>query len=485
MFVKGLKVFIISSAGAGFWFVFQIFVAKILGPSEYGKVNIILGLASSLLVLGNLGFQIPIVKRVSEDVNNSPKFLMDLILGDSIVNIILIPLWFFIVSFFLSKSNMNAMYYSFSSVFLIFLFKYREILYFFLVGQEKQVFATFYKSILIRLLLVITFTILGSFYGFSHASLLNAMILSHLVTCYFFFKIVPSNLITKSRISSIAKLYFALIKKSWQYFIANISNSVYIHFSKVLQGMFSSFMNVGLLSLGITFGSIGVMIGSSFAILAMPSFSTAWNRKDYHSISKIYHSFTRWNSLLALPAMIFFILNVHRILVILGQEYVSGSWIVSMIVIAQFFNSFVGPNGTLLNMTEFQKYEIFNGFLTLVMSLLMGFTLGQKYSYGIALSLSVPIIVINLIKVIEVKLLFNIYPFNISSFTYIIFWGMCSAVPFYSASFIASDFVWALISLFLIISSTLLGFYFSPEKNDREKVRFLFCQTCFSEKKLF
>ena len=90
-----------------------------------------------------------------------------------------------------------------------------------------------------------------------------------------------------------------------------------------------------------------------------------------------------------------------------------------LVLVSQFFNSFVGPNGTLLNMAGKENKEMQNGIVKLVIGLSLGFVLGPLFEWGIAMSIAVSEIVINILKLIQVKKIYDIYPYNIKHFFFI------------------------------------------------------------------
>jgi len=148
------------------------------------------------------------------------------------------------------------------------------------------------------------------------------------------------------------------------------------------------------------------------------------------------------------------------------------SWIILIIVLSQFFNSFVGPNGTLLNMAGRESKEMINGFLKLCVGLLLGFSIGPFFTWGIALSIGLSEIVVNISKLIQVRKYYGIYPYNMKQLRFLCTMTAGEFFAFYGISkAISNEFIWIFISFAFMIAFMAFSFMFSPELNDRESIR--------------
>lgn len=91
---------------------------------------------------------------------------------------------------------------------------------------------------------------------------------------------------------------------------------------------------------------------------------------------------------LVLSIAIVLIVNSNKILNLLGKGYVDGQIIFCLIMFSQFMNSFTGPNGTILVMTKYTNFEIFNGILKLITSVIVILLYGAKFIWAVALSIA-------------------------------------------------------------------------------------------------
>jgi len=238
--------------------------------------------------------------------------------------------------------------------------------------------------------------------------------------------------------------------------------------SKVLQGQFGTFESVAVLSIAFSVGNVLGMLGTNFANVSMPQFAIAWKDKDIKTIEKVYQSVSRINCYLILPLALGIIINSNNLLNLLGKGYVGGEIILSLILFSQFFNNFVGPNGTLLTMVDKSKLEIINGIIKMAFSFIVLMLLGRKYIWGIAFSIAFSEFVVNLLKTIQVKRTLNILPYNIKTFRYVIVLLLVESILFYFASNITNIVLWIVSNIIIGVTIWFLTFKFSPIKNDRE-----------------
>jgi len=218
----------------------------------------------------------------------------------------------------------------------------------------------------------------------------------------------------------------------------------------VLQGTFSNEEAVGALSLGLSLGMIGNLFGAAFSSVAMPGFSINWRDRNFAALKETFMNVSRWNAFLVLPIVLFLVVNITRLMNFIGWKSNDLSWIILIIVLSQFFNSFVGPNGTLLNMAGRESKEMINGFLKLCVGLLLGFSIGPFFTWGIALSIGLSEIVVNISKLIQVRKYYGIYPYNMKQLRFLCTMTAGEFFAFYGISkAISNEFIWISLALLL------------------------------------
>ena len=457
---ESAKTFFWTASGAAVEFTIQMVAARILGAAEYGRANLVLGYATILTVILGLGLPPIVTRETSRSSELSKKIfsyfavLSLLVDGISTIFVLLFTRWYF------KRLGLPIHDVSFVIIFL-FAFHMSSLFYSYLVGIRKQSLASFLKYFLASSTKTFVFFVLILVYPkFGHESFLAASISAFLLVSLFSIK----------HFEKPHKIH-GIFKDILQFYAISVIYSTFDNLAKIFQGSFSSAEYVGYLSVGQTLGKAGIMVGLVLTTMAMPEFSYYWHSGDKRSVERIFKQATRWSVYTTLPLIFFLVFNIEDVLRILGKDYKSGTGIILLILLAQFFNNFVGPNGTLLNMSGNQKFEVLNGSLTITIFVIMSLFIGKRFPWGVALSFSVGIIFVNILKMLEVGFIYNIWPYTRKNILFLSFISVFQIVIF---KLIGSLEVGSLEKLLIsgVASIVMLGITFaaSPEREDRKLI---------------
>lgn len=452
---SSFKSFFWNVLGAALGFIFQMLAAKVLGAEVYGQANYYLGYVSTITIFICFGLQTYIPKYISVTQNKEEMF-SEVFWTYSILFIIS-DLIIFII---LMSSGLTTFQVTLISI-LAYFTTLSEIILAYNISVGNAALGMFNRKFLYSLLNVGMFVISCVFITKKYYSYIIIMILS-----YFF---TTMNFVVKN--TTKPKFNFSVIKSSLGFYIIQLIYGLYISYSKVLQKDFGTFETVAVLSISLTLGSLVAMLGDNFAKVSMPLFSKYWDEKNYMKLKETYMTTTRINCYLVLPIALALILNSKKILGILGKGYNGGEIIFVFIMISQFINSFTGPNGTVLVMTRYTKFEIFNGLIKLITAILTITVLGEKYIWAVAGSLALSEIVVNILKTIEVRLTVGIFPYEFKSIIYIIGLVCSEGILLYTIARIENILLWIITMFGALVVIYVITFCFSPNVEDRSFIK--------------
>jgi len=447
---NSFRSFIWNLMGAMLGFIFQVYSAKVLGAKIYGEANYYLGYAATITIFTCFGLQTFLPKYLHQ-YKDKENIFSDVFWTCTMLYAIAIP-----IIWFMLKNEINL-----CALILILIVAYlsivAELFTAYYIGIGKTQIAMFkrrflYSLINIILLLLMLILALTKYYYYilciilSYIAILTPFLLKHL-------KKIHINL--------------SFVFKSMNFYIIQIVYGVYFSYSKVLQKSFGTFESVAVLSISITLSSLIAMLGDNFAKVSMSEFAKAWEKRDIKQLGEIYKTTTRINCYLVLPIAMCAILNSKKILEFLGKGYLGGEVILSLMLFSQFINSFTGPNGTILTMTKYSNYEIFNGIVKLISSVIMVALLNKKYVWTIAFSLAMSEVLVNILKTFQLKLKFNIYPYSFKNLIYILIIGVGEFVFFCFTKNIKNFYLWGLGNGVAILSFCYISFKFSTEQEDK------------------
>ena len=438
---------LIISAVIGFGF--QIFAASYLGAAEFGKANYYYGFSSTIMVFACFGVQFFLPKYM-HTLGKSDNLFSETFWTISLLFCAIVPISVFLLADIVPISLILLI------IVLSYLMVIFEVIQSYYVGLSKTD-RGFFITFLFRLLNVASFFFLVFFVGNNYLGYLIALIFAYCLL------VLPFAL---SKIAS-PKVNISIIALCIPFYLVQISYGLFGALARVLQGFFGTFESVAILSVGLVLGAATAMFGNVFAKIVMPGFANAWREKNIKDIRHIFHKATRLNTYFVLPIAVFSILNADLLLSLLGKGYDGGELILSLVLFSSFFSSFVGPNGTLLNMTDNQRYEIFNGILGLISALITGLWLGPIYSWGIAFAIMFAELVRNSAKTIEAGLLFKIWPYPKKTFYFVSILVIINIAAILLLKALTSGIILLLAGAIVILFSYILTLYAAPDEEDK------------------
>ena len=447
---KSALTYLWNLIGAVVIFMLQFILASNLGANLYGEANYYLGISSTIAIFSYFGMQMFFPKYLQLE-KNKISFFSKTFYTISLYYLILIPIYYIILMFF----NINK------NIIFIFMISYGmiivEMLFSFYVGKKEAYKGVFIRRTYIGVSLGILFL---TFYVFFDIDVYLYLIIYLIVYLLLFIvEILPK--LTRP------KFHNNFIKKIYKFHIIQIMYGVFLSVSKVIQGEIGNYKLVAILSISISIGSAVNLFGESFSRVVMPNFAIYFKNREFKNIRNEYQYVTRINSFLIIPLVIMLCFSSNQILLVLGDEYQGGLLILIFVILSQAINSLVGPNGTLLNMAGQEKREIKNGTIKFFTAIAFSLVLGKSFYWGVALAILISELMVNIIKTVQVKRIFNLVPFTKKDLQYIITITLLICIFFSIISMISNFYLLFFINALSIFVVYILIFKYSPNKEDK------------------
>ncbi len=281
-------------------------------------------------------------------------------------------------------------------------------------GFHTTKYFVFIKHIvqnLVNLVLIILFILLG----FGIFWVINAYIISHaialLVGIYFIAKQFPG---IKDR--ALKPVYE--IKRLLSYSIPLLLNG-FLQFlllwtATIMLGYMSSPADAGIFRAASQIPALLIIILTANQSIYAPAVAEMYHLEQMERLEKIFKTTTRWIFFIVLPLTIVIIFSASELMAIFGSEYiVAGPNILVVLAIAQFINCVTGGVIPTLNMTGKQHIEMSNSFFMIIINIVLNYFLIPRYgTLGAAIATAVSIGTINLIRLLEVYIIYKIHPYN-------------------------------------------------------------------------
>lgn len=181
----------------------------------------------------------------------------------------------------------------------------------------------------------------------------------------------------------------------------------------IMIGLFLDASDVGVYKIALVIaGLTGFMMASTNMIF--PTFiSELYATGKKEQLRAIYATVTKWVIVLAAPLVLSMLLYPKPILGFFGEEYVGGSSVLMILAAAFFIRVIVGSNGFMLSMTGRERVVLANNVAVAALNIGLNLLLIPRLGItGAAVATAISIASINLIKVLEVKVLMGIMPYD-------------------------------------------------------------------------
>ncbi|MDW2056803.1 oligosaccharide flippase family protein [Vibrio sp. 506] len=452
VFKKGGLSFVIHIVGAMIGLVTQLLAASILGTEGYGKVNYVLGFVGSISIFFFFGYHYYFSKFAYND-EGLKEIISKAIFTSSIIYILSLPVVFVFLKEKLPLSELILV------LFLVFFTFLLEIVKSFEIAKGNTVKASRVKNFdtkVITLVFSFVFYCVGyiSYYTFLIAILVGFIFASMPGVISNFRFVAPS---------------VNIVKSASTFYLVQVTYFFYSYFSKVIQMEIGSASLLGILSISLVIGQAISMIGTNFANVVLPVFSKAFKDGDLELAGEKFREVARLNAYLSLPLLVIIIVKYDIILSFIGEDYLlkESGIIVLFVLLGQFVNSFVGPNGSVLLMSGNEKTEIINGLIKLCVGISSAYFLGADFGWGIAFSLFFSELIVNLVKLVQVYHLFKLLPYSFKELRYLILMSLFQfSIVIILNDFISNIYALILFSFVFCLANWLLTFKLSPNNND-------------------
>lgn len=143
-----------------------------------------------------------------------------------------------------------------------------------------------------------------------------------------------------------------------------------------------------------------VSINSVFPPLA----SDLYSRGESEMLETLSSIATKWASVLTLFATIYVVVFRQEVLGLFGASYVTAEYVLVVLALGRAVKAMTGPVGFLLSMTEYERFELWNGIGGAVLNIALNLALVPAYGLmGAAVATSVTLGLVNVVRLLEVR----------------------------------------------------------------------------------
>jgi O-antigen/teichoic acid export membrane protein len=151
----------------------------------------------------------------------------------------------------------------------------------------------------------------------------------------------------------------------------------------------------------------------AFNYILGPLVADLYHKKELAGLDHIFKITTKWVFYLTMPMCIIILFSREEILTLFGEEFTSGANVLIVLALARLISNSTGSVGLTLIMAGRERLEFLNTFLIAVSNIILNLILIPRYGIiGAAIATGFSIVLINLIRLVQVKKTLEIFPYN-------------------------------------------------------------------------
>ncbi|WP_369998181.1 oligosaccharide flippase family protein [Winogradskyella sp.] len=235
----------------------------------------------------------------------------------------------------------------------------------------------------------------------------------------------------KFKFQGIEKLS-AILKYSGLMIIAGSVAMLILDIDKFMIGlMIEDIEQVAYYSVAIFIATVIAVPQRSMHQIMMPLTAKYLNENNKLALEDLYKRSSV--SLLVISGFIFLliVLNINQLYKMLPEEFTGGFFIILIVSLAKLYDNSLGNNNAILFNSDYYRMVLFFGVVLAIIAIILNFVFIPIYGIeGSAFATFLAVAIYNTIKVLFVKLKFNMQPFSLESLKVILIMALIS-IAFY------------------------------------------------------
>lgn len=181
----------------------------------------------------------------------------------------------------------------------------------------------------------------------------------------------------------------------------------------LLLGSLSVASNVAVFAVAARVTLVGRVAYLSLLAAVKPVVATLHDRGDRVGLGQLYITATRWTFSLSLPFFVLVVFLRNPILDLFGSDFVAGSTAVVVLAGAELVNAGTGICGSLIDMTGHARLKLVNSIIWFVFQVGGAALLIPRWDVlGAAVATLITISVVNIITIIQMQVLEDLWPYD-------------------------------------------------------------------------
>lgn len=401
-------------------FVLQFILGKTVSPADVGNFNLGFTIASLVGLVMVLGLDRGVVRYIAHyaGLGDRQRELgvviasLRLVLALILVLMLLIwPLLDEIASRLFNKPDLAPLLYVFTAA-LPFLALTRLAMGI-LVGYKRVKPMVLIEQILVPMLRIVLALVMLFFVARTVLAISYAYLIAAGIGCALAAIALWRLYRSRRQLDAPLPVYGELLQFSWPLLFAGLLNRTNTYTETLILGGLASSEQVGFFSVGLKISIVLTIFFEAFNGIWAPYIAEAHARGDMARLASQFKTVTYWVFTLTLPFALWMFLQAPAVMTVFGPAYTSSAGLLQILVLSQLGYVLGGMSALTLIMTGFSRLNLLDLLLTVILSLVLDFTLIPRYgATGAAIASAISIVFLSLLRSTQVFYLLKIHPFD-------------------------------------------------------------------------
>jgi len=402
-------------------FVIAFFLARLLGVEQYGIYILAISAATLIASIATLGLDTTMVRYVailrSKHDDAGVWGTLQIGVGFSFLASTLLSLGLYFlaepIAGGLFKEVRLAPFFQLFSFIIPFM-----TLSSVLVGVARGFKRMDYSALAENGVLFITRMIMVGILALIHLDAFTAVIafgLSELAVSITLLYLLNKEYSLKRSLNEGRREYRKIITFALPFWMSGILTKFRKNIQTLLLGTLNTVSSVGIFSIASKINLISLIFYKSIIASVKPVLAELDGRNDWEQIGQLYQTTTRWTFMANLPIFIIMAIFPEQLMSIFGKSFTTGALALIILALGELVNAGTGICGSIIDMTGRTKLKLANSiFWVLLISVSNVILIPRWGVVGAAIASSLSVASVNLLRVLEVWILYRMQPYNIS-----------------------------------------------------------------------
>lgn len=405
---KASAAFFLMVAGAILSYSLNLIITRMLSVNDAGLYFLSLSLVLIGTTLGVLGLENSIVRFIASNASNNNWGMVNSIYNKSIFVSVISSILITTIIFFLAEKLAVTIFDKprLADALKIMVFSIAPLTFLTINTRSLQGIKRINSSIIFRNLLVPALSIISAFiliplWGLSGANISYAIAcsLSMIISFFYLKKKLPSAPSAIDRFT-----YNELLSSCLPLFVASILSLTISWTSEIMVGIYSNASDVAIFSVANRTAQLTTFILLAVNSIAAPKFSEMYVKGDLKALHKTVQNTTLLLIVLSLPLLLLLIAIPSFFMGLFGDEFKSGSTVLTILVIGQFINVSTGSVGILLVMSGNELWLRNNTIFIAVLTIWLNYKLIPVYGIlGASIASAISLSLMNITALLLVR----------------------------------------------------------------------------------